>query len=63
VHGQTGVALALTWASLRPSLPATKYTTARTTRVASSRRIASGPLGLSDSQGWALALCGTEVVL
>src|SRR5882724_11048335 len=56
VQGQTGVALALTWASLRPSLPATKYTTARAARAASSFRNRERPPGLSDSQGRGLGL-------
>src|SRR5580692_5769329 len=34
VHGHTAVALACTYASCRPSFPATKYTTARPATVA-----------------------------
>jgi len=56
VQSQMGVALALTRASHKPSLPATKYTAARATKVASSFRNRERTIGFPDSQGASLAL-------
>ena len=53
VQGQTGVALAFTKASLRPSLPATKYTaaspTSSPTRLSQRSWVIQGPLPIMES--------------
>src|ERR1700693_5454052 len=56
VQGQTAVALALTKANFKPSFPATKYTAAVTTKVASSFRNRERTIGFPDLQGGSLAL-------
>src|SRR6266404_4979503 len=51
VQGQTAVALALTKASFKPSLPATKYAAARTASAPSSFRNRERTTGLYNSEG------------